>query len=206
MKALLLDEIERLAPDVDAFPWEERAAYADWLSQTYYYVRHSTRLLATAAGRFDLDERGTALHRRFAEHLREESNHEVLAVRDAKEIGESIADYPELPATRMFYESQYYKIEHLQAVAFFGYILALEAVGPRFGQTLSTRIQRTFGNRCTSFLRVHTEPDAEHLDKALKMVEALTERERALVEDNVHQTLYGYGAILAQIRTRRARR
>ena len=50
----------------DRFPWEERAAYADWLAQTYYYVRHTTRLIASAAARFPIDERGNSLHHRFA--------------------------------------------------------------------------------------------------------------------------------------------
>jgi pyrroloquinoline quinone (PQQ) biosynthesis protein C len=204
MKALLHDEVERLAADVDAFPWEERAAYADWVTQTYHYVCHSTRLLATAAGRFELDERGNALHRRFAEHVREETKHELLAIHDVKELGESMADYSELPATRMLYESQYYKIEHLHPVVVFGYILGLEAVGPRFGKPLAVRIARTFGEKCTSFLRVHADGDVEHLDKALRMIEVASERERRLIEDNLRQTLYGYGAILAQIRSRRA--
>jgi len=203
MKTVLQGEMERLAPEVEAFPWEDRAAYADWLAQTYYYVCHSTRLLATAAGRFELDERGNALHRRFGDHLHEEKKHELLAIHDARELGESIGDYPELPVTRMFYEPQYYKIEHLQPVTIFGYILALEAVGPRFGKPLAARIARAFGDKCTSFLRLHSEEDVEHLDKALRMIEATTESERRLVEDNLRQTLYGYGAILAQIRSRR---
>ena len=41
------------------FPWTERAAYVGWLAQTYYYVRHSTRLLAAAAARFPHGGRAT---------------------------------------------------------------------------------------------------------------------------------------------------
>jgi hypothetical protein len=37
------------------------------------------------------------------------------------------------------------------------------------------------------------------------MIEMTSERERRFIEDNLRQTLYGYGAILAQIRSRRPR-
>jgi len=33
-------------------PWENQSFYAEWLAQTYFYVRHSTRLLCLAAARF----------------------------------------------------------------------------------------------------------------------------------------------------------
>lgn len=204
MKALLQEHLERIAPEVEGFPWEDRKAYADFIAQTYYYVRHSTRLLAASAARFALDERGSALHRRFAEHMAEEKSHERLALHDMKHLGESLENYPELPVTRMFYEPQYFKIEHLEPVALFGYILGLEAVGPRYGAIVNARIAAAFGRESTTFLRLHAEEDVDHLDKALRMIDATTEAERALIADNLCQTLYGYGAILTQVRRHRA--
>jgi pyrroloquinoline quinone (PQQ) biosynthesis protein C len=205
MKALLEEHLERIAPDVESFAWGDRASYADFMAQTYFYVRHSTRLLAAAVARFDLDERGNALHRRFAEHLAEEKSHEKLALHDLKNLGESLESYPELPITRMFYEAQYFKIEHLSPLALFGYILGLEAIGPRYGTMMNARIAEAFGRESTTFLRLHTEEDVDHLDKALRMIDAASGGERALIADNLCQTLYAYGAILAQIRLRRAR-
>jgi thiaminase len=106
MKTLLSECVADLSAATDQFPWEERAAYADWLAQTYYYVRHTTRLIACAAARFPLDERGNSLHHRFATHMGEEKKHEQLAVHDLRQIGAAIEDLPEHASTRMFYESQ----------------------------------------------------------------------------------------------------
>ena len=37
----------------DVFPCRCRAAYGDWLAQTYHYVFHTSRLIALAASRCD---------------------------------------------------------------------------------------------------------------------------------------------------------
>src|SRR3712207_1317678 len=92
---------------VEAYPWKHKASYANALAQTYYYVSHSTRLLAVSASRFALEDE--ALHRRFAAHMVEEKSHHLLAAHDLKVLGHSLTDFPELPATHAFYESQYYK-------------------------------------------------------------------------------------------------
>src|SRR5690606_24416532 len=77
----------------EKFPWTSRKVYGDWLAQTYYYVRHSTRLLAAAAARFPLDERGSALHYRFAAHIGEEKRHEQLALHDLQQLGFTLAEF-----------------------------------------------------------------------------------------------------------------
>ncbi len=202
MKTLLSECVADLSAAADQFPWEERAAYADWLAQTYYYVRHTTRLIACAAARFPLDERGNSLHHRFATHLGEEKKHEQLAVHDLKQIGAAIADLPEHSSTRMFYESQYYKIEHLGPIVHFGYILPLEGIGPASGKRIVARVTAAHGAKSVSFLRLHSDEDVDHLEKALAMVASVTPTERLLVEDNMRQTTHGYCSMLAEIRQR----
>ncbi|MDP9151834.1 MAG: iron-containing redox enzyme family protein [Myxococcota bacterium] len=202
MKTLLTECVAALSAATDRFPWEERAAYADWLAQTYYYVRHTTRLIASAAARFPIDERGNSFHHRFAAHLGEEKKHEQLAIHDLKHLGASIADLREHPSTRMFYESQYYKIEHLGPVVHFGYILPLEGVGPASGKRIIDRVAAAHGPKCVSFLRLHSDDDVEHLEKALTMVAGVTPTERALIEDNMRQTIHGYCTMLLEIQGR----
>jgi Iron-containing redox enzyme len=202
VRALLNDCVDQLRSAADRFPWEQPAAYADWIAQTYYYVRHSTRLLAAAAARFPLDDRGNALHLRFGAHLAEEKKHEQLALHDLKRIGFSIADLPEHPATRMFYEPQYFKIEHLCPVALFGYILPLEAIGPSCGPGIIERVAKAHGEKCASFLRLHSDEDVAHLEKAFQALEGVSGSERLAVVDNLHQTTYAYCALLLDIRRR----
>jgi len=200
MKSLLNEACDDMRVDVQRFPWAHRDAYADWLAQTYYYVRHSTRLLASAATRFSLDKRGDALHYRFAAHMAEERKHEQLALHDLKHIGRTIADIPERLATRMFYEPQYYKIEHQTPIALFGYILPLEAIGPLVGGSVVEQVCLAFGAQSASFLKLHAGEDVEHLEKAFQILESVTEHERALIQDNIRQTAFAYRLLLRDIR------
>jgi hypothetical protein len=200
MRSLLLECSDRLGQAIDEFPWSDRHAYADWLAQTYFYVRHSTRLLAAAAARFSLDERGMTLHWRFVAHMAEEKKHELLCVHDLKSIGASLEALPERSSTRMFYEPQYYKVEHRAPIALFGYILPLEAIGPWHGKRILERLIGAHGEKCTSFLKLHAAEDVEHLDKALQVLSDIGPVERRLVEENMWQTTHAYLGILHEIR------
>ncbi|MET0284528.1 MAG: iron-containing redox enzyme family protein [Polyangiales bacterium] len=186
----------------ESFPWHDKSAYADWLAQTYFYVRHSTRLGALAAARFEMGERGDALHYRFAAHIGEEKKHEQLCVHDLKQLGFSLTEFTERHATRMFYEPQYFKIEHQSPSALFGYIVALEAFGPAYGRPIVQTVTDAFGPKCAAFLKVHTEEDEDHIEKALAMIATVPERERAWVLENMEQTTYAYRALLEDIARR----
>jgi thiaminase len=184
---------------MEGFPWHSRDAYADWLAQTYFYVRHSTRLLAAAAARLDFGEIGDALHYRFAAHITEEKKHEQLCVHDLKQLGLSLDPFRERHSTRLFYEPQYYKIEHQSPSVLFGYIVALEALGPAYGRPIVKAVTEAFGPKCAAFLKVHTEEDEDHIEKALAMIALVPERERAWVLENLEQTTYAYRSLLAEI-------
>jgi hypothetical protein len=199
LKNLLDDCVGKLSAAIDTFPWAQRMLYVDWLAQTYYYVRHSTRLLATAAARFPIDSSGDALHHRFAAHMSEEKKHEKLALHDLKQLGAAIDGIHERSSTRMFYEPQYYKIEHQHPVALFGYILALEAIGPARGKQIIERVASAHGRTCISFVSLHTEDDVEHLDKALQIVSGVSAVERDYIEQNLKQSTYAYCTMLRDV-------
>jgi pyrroloquinoline quinone (PQQ) biosynthesis protein C len=188
-----MGEIDRA---VEAFPWHQRRAYADWLAQTYYYVRHSTRLLAAAAARFQHDERGYALHQRFGKHIGEEDRHELLALHDIKALGSSLDEFEERDVTRMFYEPQYYKVEHQDPLALFGYILPLEAVAVSKGGWVLARTDELYGRAAGTFLRVHAEDDVEHLDRAFAALSDITAQQQAIVACNLRQSTSAYVGIL----------
>lgn len=199
MKELIEQSTSRMIAVGERFPWGSRLAYGDWLAQTYYYVRHSTRLLAAAAARFPLDERGSALHYRFAAHIIEEKRHEQLALHDLRQLGLSLDQLEERDATRMFYEPQYYKIEHQSPSLLLGYIIPLEAVAAAQAKQISTTVVAAFGPKCDSFLRVHGEDDVDHLDKAIRIIETVPEREREWLAQNLRQSTAAYCRILEEI-------
>jgi len=200
MRELLQACCEELGAQIARFPWTERDRYADWLAQTYYYVAHTTRLIAATASRFGLDERGEALHQRFATHLGEETRHEQLALRDLAALGATLGSYPERHLTRMFYECQYYKIERQSPMVHFGYLLPLEAVGPACGRRVADAIRAAFGEACVSFLQLHVDEDEAHLDKALRIVTSASPEERTLIAQNMEQTTFAYCALLRDLR------
>jgi len=202
MKATFDKSVADLSRVIDRFPWTERAAYAEWLAQTFYYVRHSTRLLAAAAARFSFDAAGSSLHHRFAAHMAEEKKHELLAIHDLKQLDLSIDSFPERDSTRMFYEPQYYKIEHQDPIVLFGYILPLEALGPTCGARIIDQVTGVFGQKCASFVRVHAEDDISHLEKAFASLDGISEVHRRLVEQNMRQSTYSYLQMLSDMTSR----
>jgi hypothetical protein len=181
------------------FPWEHKQAYAAWLTQTFFYVRHSTRLLAAAAARFSLDNRGNAFHLRFGAHIGEERSHEKLALHDLKQLGASTDALRELSSTRMFYETQYYKINYVDPFALYGYILMLEATGPVCGGEIVERVTRAHGPKCATFLKLHAEEDVDHVQRALEMVAELDPATHEIVLQNLHQSARAYCLMLLEI-------
>ena len=160
----------RLSAEVKQFPWEDKTAYAHWLGQTYYYVCHSTRLLALAASRFE-DQK---LHNRFLDHLREERGHEKIALLDLKELRVAIHDIPCFPETHAFYMTQYYYLEHADPTSFFGWIFSLEGTAAQEGGSLCSRVKKAHGEQAANFLKVHATEDISHLEKAYDAVKEIT--------------------------------
>lgn len=199
MKRTIESVSHEVAQALLRFPWEHKQAYAAWLAQTYFYVRHSTRLLAAAAARFSLDNRGNAFHVRFGAHIGEEKSHEKLALHDMKQLGASIDSSRELSSTRMFYETQYYKINYVDPFALYGYILMLEATGPMCGGEIVERITRAHGAKCATFLRLHAEEDVDHVQRALEMVSQLDPTTHEVVLQNLHQSAKAYCLMLSEI-------
>lgn len=199
MKQIIETVSNDVADALHRFPWESKDAYAGWLAQTYFYVRHSTRLLAAAAARFGLDNRNNASHVRFGAHIAEERSHEKLVLHDLAQLGVAPDALRELNSTRMFYETQYYKIEHVDPYAVYGYILMLEATGPICGDAIVERVTHAFGPRCATFLKLHAAEDVDHVQRALNMVGQLDKSTHETVLQNLHQSAQAYRLMLGEI-------
>lgn len=168
-----------------AAPWEDRDFYANWLAQTYYYVVHSTRLIAYC-GAFLKNDR---LHYRFMAHIREESKHEVLAENDFKNLtGRQVREVNESPVLSGFYQSQVYWITMRQPISFYGYILCLEGLAVDYGGKAYERVLKAHGEKAAAFLRVHSQEDIDHLEKAFTTIESLSAEELEDVQKNFVQS------------------
>ncbi len=179
-------------------PWHDREFYSNYLAQTFYYVRHSTRMLATSAGRLTYEDQQN-LHLRFLKHLSEEAGHEKLAINDLKHMGHTPNDYKELNSTRYFYETQYYKIEHRDPLAIMGYILYLEVLAQNVCPPLSKKIETLFGKKASTFLLVHGEEDPHHVEEAQKLLMTLSPPSLEIIIENLEQSANAFNLIMKEI-------
>lgn len=185
-KNQVMEELKKYSQRVRDFNWENKDCYASWLSQTYHFVCHSTRLISFAASGFYKDREKE--HSRYIKHISEEHFHEKLAEKDLKNLGKSLSDYPELSITKGFYQSQYYQISRLDASAFIGYVIALEGIAVLAGKDVVERTIKTHGKQCATFLKVHAEEDLKHIEDALDQYELLKDEHRKWAYDNFIQS------------------
>lgn len=198
LESSLIKELDITSEYILDCDWKSREFYADYMAQTFYYVRHSTRLLALAASRLNYEEE-QKIHLRFIRHLGEESNHEKLALNDIAKLDFSINDFPELNSTRLFYEPQYYKIEHERPLALMGYILFLEALAQKVCPSITKKIAAFHGSKAGTFFHVHGEEDPAHVGEALKMINALEGADLRAIEINLVQSSYAYAQMVSEL-------
>jgi thiaminase len=186
--------VAAMSEAIRTFPWENKEAYAQFLAQTYYYICHSTRLLAASAARFSQEDQG--MHKRFLKHTDEENSHELLALRDLQKLGYKIKDFPELAQTKTLYEIQYFKIEHNDPASLMGYILALETMAGHDFKWLKDKTTELYGKECVKFVQVHADEDPDHIEKALQVIEGLKAERLGAIDINIEQTAICYADML----------
>ncbi len=195
-------EIRKTIEHIDSCQWSNnKEFYADYVAQTFYYVRHSTRLLALCASRLNY-ETEQAIHLRFIKHLGEEFNHEKLALSDLKNLGYHIDDFSELVTTRLFYEPQYFKIEHERPLALMGYVLYLEALAQKFSPIVAKEISGKYGARSATFFQVHGDEDPKHVAEAVKMIGSLSEADLKSIENNLIQSSHSYNLLIEDLQNK----
>lgn len=181
----------------DSFPWEQKEAYAELLAQTYYYVRHTMTFIATGVAQFNLTDR--PLHRQLIKHLAEENGHDIMLINDLKALGMKVEDFPERPQTSALYQSQYYYFDHENPYAHFGYAYYLEGVSAHSLPAVADTTTKLYGERASTFYRLHGEEDVGHFAKGLKLLEGLPPDALESVEKNLNETSFFYMGMVEAI-------
>lgn len=195
MKARLIKAVETVAKRLEEHNFEDTYQYALFLSQAYYFVKHSTPMLALSAA-LSIDNR--AYHIRCIEHLGEEKGHDKMLLNDLKFMGYKLEDFPEFSMTKALYQTQYYWIEHKSARSFLGYIVLLEGLAVYSGKKILKRVEKFKGK---SFIDNHSKDDVEHLEKAFKEIDSLPQGEQELAVENCELAAQIYIAMLAEMNT-----
>lgn len=176
--------------------WENPNIYKSWLAQSYYYTRHSTRMLAFAAGWTTPEKQ--SFYRRSLQHIQEEQGHDLIAINDLKALKASIEEHAEFSVTRALWEPQFYKMQKNPATLL-GYILSLEVLAMMMCGPLYEQLQKYYPAEACRFVKVHAEDDPEHVEHALSQIEKCTLEEREEILTNFHQTRDIYHLMLQNI-------
>jgi hypothetical protein len=193
MKSLLEPKLKAASAVVQTYDFSNKRAYANWLAQTYYFVRHSTPMLALSAGH---SVNNREYHNRCITHLSEEKGHDKMILNDLKQLGYSINEFPELVSTQALYQSQYYWIQHKGPTSFLGYIAFLEGLSIFCGPTV---LKKSTGLAGKTFLKLHAEEDVDHLDKAYAIVASLPEAEQMLAIQNFELSAHLYLGMISEL-------
>jgi hypothetical protein len=187
------NQLKQTKEVIDSMPWDNPLFYQLFLAQTYYFVSHSTRLLARSISHFGVDRDN--LYRRFVAHLKEENYHERLVVNDLKSSAQHPTDFQELSITRAFWETQFYKIDQTKGISLLGYILYLEAIPVHCFKG----VEGMFPKKSSSFAQVHMDEDPAHLQSAISMINEMNPDEQSEIWSNFHQTSELYQIMLCEI-------
>lgn len=197
MIKLLEVEIKKTTDILLQLKLDDPQIYANWLAQTYYFVRHSVRLLNLSAGLtpFELQ----FFHQRAQDHAHEEKGHEILAVNDLKSLGYHPSDFSELPVTQALYQCQYYAIQNLHPLAFLGYVLFLEALPTVAGGNLVSFLNEKYGPQALTFVKIHVQEDPIHIQKLIEVIEQLDSRTIEGIKNNLRLSSVLYQSMLKEL-------
>jgi len=163
--------------------FRDKEFYANWLAQTYYFVRHSTSLLGHALPHL----KDPQMKARFEKHIGEEERHELLAIKDLEKLGRDIHEFKESAMTQAFYQGQYYRITFEGGTSLLGYILYLEGLAVHIGRSAYEEIKDVHKSSLL-FLKVHAEEDPHHLSHAIDAINSLPERDQEVILNNLNYT------------------
>lgn len=161
-------------------PWEDKRAYADWLAQTFFYVRHATRVLAKAAYKCRIEEE--PLHKVFLRGINEEKDHERMATSDMSHLGFKLEQFHEYPETSAYYQTLYHLIDYNGPCALLGYFVTLEGLGAIGSDKLYERIITSHSESAASFVKVHARIDARHFTEGIELLNSLNKPQLEIVK------------------------
>lgn len=194
-------ESQRMIQAINDFPWENEEAYAHWLAQSYYLVSHTTTYLCLTAGAMSMDN--PQEHNFLLHHLREETNHEMLAFKDLEMLGWTIDQTPETFEAQMMIQCQYYFISRTP-FAHYGFFWLLEKTAAEAGPEAVRRLLKRYGKSAISFLDLHAHEDVEHSREIGEAVAKFPKHVLPLLIRNMEQTGTLYVNMLQGIAKRAA--
>lgn len=198
IKSAIQDEINTLGNKMVDAPWHDPEFYKMWLAQTHYLIRHTTKLLALAAAYVKVENRDH--HYVMLEHIKGELHHDLMPLKDLKDFGAHISEFPELPETEMIHQLQYYWIAHENPLSLCGYAFLLEGAAKFFGPQLLKNLQEKYGSKGSLFLKVHVTVDQDHYEEGSQFLNTLNLEECRYILRNMQQSNILYSRMIDRVK------
>lgn len=190
--------VSRMSQFCIEMDWKDKSLYADWLAQSYLYVRHATRVLASAAARCSMEQE--PLHKKLLDGINEEKNHELLATRDLAHLKYNLKDFNEYPETSAYYQTLYYNIQADGPFALLGYFLPLEGLAAEGLNSVCDTIMSQYSEKGSSFMKVHCKLDLGHFEEGLNFLDTLSSDQLTIIERNMKLSTELYINMLRKIK------
>ena len=172
-------------------PWDKKEFYTEWLAQTYYFLRHSTRIFCLAAGR--MAHYQNVHHLYLMGHAKDERSQELLCEQDLRDFGLKASDFVESQATRALYAQIYYGITFENPLSVYGYILCFEGMAAYTGHPLGDRVREIYGEKkANRFLTILSQEDPQRTEKTIAMVDKLNPFEADQIYSTLQATFWLY--------------
>ena len=195
LEATFDEKVDEIGRYLLTFPWENKAAYTEWLAQTFFLVRNTTRFISLAAANAEMSDR--ELHYEMIGHLKGELNHDLVVLNDLKAFDMKPEDFTERVEIQLIRQTQYFWLDRGPAASLCGYALLLEGLASKYGPPILERLEKAHGKKNCAFMRLHCEVDVEHYAEGLKTIAHLSEQEADAVEKNLLQSALLY-SLMAQ--------
>lgn len=188
------EETEKIVFSCD---WSQSEVFAEWLSQTYHFVKYTTRLLAMGAS-FAEQPIEDNLHYYFLKHLPEEHQHDSILIHDLKALNQTLQ--PVSDATLQFVENHKKDIIKNGSVVHMGYMIYLENLSIAVGPQLYKTVIKYHNPKACHFLKTHTQDDVDHVQGALDFCEKLSVTQKNKIINSILLTHEGYKKIFEGIK------
>lgn len=195
MKRVFEQKLEEFRETILKMPWESRSFYENYLAQTYHFVKFNTRIICKAMVQTKPEDLAT--YKRYLEHINEEINHEFLAVKDLRKLGNQIENFPMKAESKALIGTQHFNIDTYGHSALMGYALALEMIAFYFGPNIYERVSNQFGADACHFIRVHALEDEEHIESAFQLISQFDDQELKIIGEIFEESLQLYANFLS---------
>lgn len=194
---LFLSHIKKLEELAMTCPWDDKEFYSDFLAQLYFYVQHTTRLIAFRAARTSVNHRES--HYEILQHLKEEFHHDKLLVNDLRALNKKISDFTEYPETSLIYQSQYYFIQNFPESSHLGFSLLIEGFAATAGPKIVKILRQYYPSKACTFLHTHATVDQDHYHVGIEAMAKVPKEELVYINKNILQSFFLYSSMIKKI-------